>query len=184
MSLKTSPMENQLTMKLKYICTLCVLQMANPLDKLVQGGWSTLSLTATIISCWGSLWGGVLQHIAHLGLQGHCWSSDGLECSCVCRAGQASQQLEGGCRYEPAVTALQQKQSVHCCGLKAPMNGSILKHLESCGAAEHIANHRAGTCCLLPSAAAEAGDGSGWPWEQRGDASLGEGKVFCVWLVP
>lgn len=54
-SLKTSPMEDCLAVKLKYIWTRCRLQIANPLDKLVQGGWTTLFLRATTISCWGGL---------------------------------------------------------------------------------------------------------------------------------
>ena len=65
-SLKTSPMEDHLAVKLKYIWTCCILQIANPLDKLVRGGWTTLFLTAATVSCWGSLWGGVIQHVAHL----------------------------------------------------------------------------------------------------------------------
>lgn len=68
-------------MKLKYIWTRCRLQIANPLDKLVQGGWTTLFLRATTISCWGAgaLWGGVDQHVTHLVLPG-----DGLEQTCMC----------------------------------------------------------------------------------------------------
>lgn len=177
MSLKISPVEDQLAVKLKHIWTHCVLQMAIPLDKLVQGAWSTLSLTATTISGWGSLWGDVLQHPAHLGLPGHSWSSDGLEQAFLC-----VQQLGAGCRSEPAVTALQPKQSVRCCGLKAPTNRFIVKHLKSQEAAGHVANHRAGTCCccLLHATAAEAGYGV---WvamgAEKGDASLGAGGCLA-----
>lgn len=78
-SLKTSPMDDYLAMKLKYIWTRCRLQIANPLDKLVRGGWTTLLLRAATFSCWGSLWGGVFQHVAHLVLPG-----DGLEQACMC----------------------------------------------------------------------------------------------------
>lgn len=74
-SLKTGPMEDHLAVRLKYLRTCRILQIANPLDKLVRGGWTTLFLNSHhhFSLGVGSPWGGVLQHAAHLVLPGDCW---------------------------------------------------------------------------------------------------------------
>jgi len=84
-----------------------------------------------------------------------------------------SQQLRADCRAEPALSTLQQNQFVHCCGLKAPMNIFILKHLyrdvRLQSTLKTTEQEPAASVprkqCLLPSPNAEAG----WPWEHRGE---------------
>lgn len=67
----------------------------------------------------GSLWGGVLQHVAHLVLSGD------LRGGTLRGVGADVQSWAS----EPAVSALQQKQLVHCCALEASMNVFTPNHL-------------------------------------------------------
>lgn len=120
--------------------------------------------------------GGGIQLVAHLVLPGDFWKREGLEQECVCRAGQASQQLRAGCRSEPAGSRLQQSQFVHRCGLKNTQEYIYPRaSVESSKAAERFTDHKLGTCCCCPPKAdisssslrmPRQGLVPGWWWEQ------------------